>query len=102
VKYESPVKNSLKDNNLKPFGLTTEEQTDRPTNISKTICPLFFEGALLQHSLCINKKKRAYRSLSCSPEEKVKCQSAAIYRRPQGHNLNNFGREPLDNVIYQI
>jgi len=21
---------------------------------------------------------------------------------PQGHNLNNFGREPLDDAIYQI
>jgi len=32
--------------------------------------------------------------------EKVKGNSGAIYREPQGHNLNNFGRGPFDDVIY--
>jgi len=37
-----------------------------------------------------------------SPKEKVKGHSGAIYREPQGHNLNNFGRGPFDDVIYEI
>jgi len=28
--------------------------------------------------------------------------SGANNREPQGHNLNNFGRGPLDDAIYQI
>jgi len=44
--------------------------------------------------------KRAQRALGCSPEEKVKGNSAANYREPQGHNLNNFGRGPFDDVKY--
>jgi len=44
--------------------------------------------------------KRAQRALGHSPEEKVKGHSGANNREPQGHNLNNFGREPLDDVIY--
>jgi len=44
--------------------------------------------------------KRAQRALGRSPEEKVKGNSAANYREPQGHNLNNFGRGPFDDVIY--
>jgi len=45
--------------------------------------------------------KRAQRALGRSPEEKVKGHSGAnINREPQGNNLNNFGREPLDDVIY--
>jgi len=46
--------------------------------------------------------KRAQRALGRSPEEKVKGHSGANNREPQGHNLNNFGREPLDDVIYKI
>jgi len=46
--------------------------------------------------------KRAQRALGCSPEEKVKGHSGAIYREPQGHNLNTFGRGPCDDVIYYI
>ena len=49
---------------------------------------------------CINYNKRAQRALGRSPEEKVKGHSGANNREPQGHNLNNFGREPLDDVIY--
>ena len=46
--------------------------------------------------------KRAQRALGRSPEEKVKGHSGANNREPQGDNLNNFGRGPLDDVIYQI
>ena len=51
-------------------------------------------------SIIIN--KRAQRALGRSPEEKVKGHSGANNREPQGHNLNNFGRGPLDDAIYQI
>ena len=44
--------------------------------------------------------KRAQRALGRSPEEKVKGNSGANYRKPKGHNLNNFGRGPFDDVIY--
>ena len=44
--------------------------------------------------------KRAQRALGRSPEENVKGHSGAHNREPQGHNLNNFGRGPLDDVIY--
>ena len=44
--------------------------------------------------------KRAQRALGHSPEEKVKGHSGANNREPQGHNLNNFGRGPFDDVIY--
>ena len=50
----------------------------------------------------INNKtnKRAQRALGRSPEEKVKGHSGANNREPQGHNLNNFGKIPFDDVIY--
>ena len=41
-------------------------------------------------------------ALGRSPEEKDKGHSGANKRGPQGHNLNNFGRGPLDDVIYLI
>jgi len=44
--------------------------------------------------------KRAQRALGRSPEEKVKGHSRSNNRKPQGHNLNNFGRGPFDDVIY--
>jgi len=44
--------------------------------------------------------KRAQRALGRSLEEKVKGHSGANNREPQGHNLNNFGRGPFDDVIY--
>jgi len=44
--------------------------------------------------------KRAQRALGRSPEEKVKGHSVANNREPQGHNFNNFGRGPFDDVIY--
>ena len=40
VKYKHSVMNGIKDNQRKSFGLPTDRQTD----ISKTIYPLFFEG----------------------------------------------------------
>ena len=43
--------------------------------------------------------KRAQRALGRSPEEKVKGHSGANNREPQGHNLNNFGKGPFDDVI---
>ena len=43
--------------------------------------------------------KRAQRALGRSPEEKVKGNSGANNREPQGHNLNNFGRGSFDDVI---
>jgi len=46
------------------------------------------------------KNKRAQRALGRSPEEKVKGHSEFNNREPQGHNLNNFGRGPFDDVIY--
>jgi len=46
------------------------------------------------------KNKRAQRALGRSPEEKVKGHSGSNNREPQGHNLNNFGRGPFDDVIY--
>jgi len=47
-----------------------------------------------------NTNKRAQRALGRSPEEKVKGHSVANNREPKGHNLNNFGRGPFDDVIY--
>jgi len=50
----------------------------------------------------LNINKRAQRALDRSPEKKVKGHSGAYNREPQGHNLNNFGRGPFDDVIYKI
>jgi len=56
---------------------------------------------LLEISNCLcNLNKRAQRALGHSPEEKVKGHSRANNREPQGHNLNNCGRGPFDDVIY--
>jgi len=44
--------------------------------------------------------KRAQKALGRSPEEKVKGHSETIYKRPQGHTVNNLGRGPLDDAIY--
>jgi len=46
--------------------------------------------------------KRAQRALGRSLEEKVKGHSGANNREPQGHNLNNFGKGPFDDVIYVL
>ena len=54
------------------------------------------------YSTTSKKNKRAQRALGRSPEEKVKGHSEANKREPQGHNLNNFDRGPLDDAIYQI
>jgi len=48
------------------------------------------------------KNKRAHRALGRSPEKKVNGHSGANNSEPKGHNLNNFGKGPLDDAIYQI
>jgi len=60
-------------------------------------CSLSFN---VHKHISLNVNKRTQRALGRSPEEKVKGHSGANNREPQGHNLNNFGREPLDDVIY--
>ena len=54
----------------------------------------------LKYKLKRSLNKRAQRALGRSPEEKVKGHSGANNREPQGHNLNNFGRGPIDDAIY--
>jgi len=55
-------------------------------------CPTFIIMQLLN--------KRAQRALGRSPEEKVNGHRGAKNREPQGHNMNNYGRGPFDDVIY--
>ena len=55
---------------------------------------------MLPLELLLMYNKRAQRALGRSPEEKVKGHSGANNREPQGHNLNNFGKRPFDDVIY--
>ena len=57
---------------------------------------------VVSSNLLQSENKRAQRALGRSPKEKVKGHSGANNREPQGHNLNNFGRGPLDDAIYQI
>ena len=57
-----------------------------------------FINYIKTNSIKIN--KRAQRALGRSPEEKVKGNNGANNREPQEHNLNNFGRGPLDDAIY--
>ena len=64
-----------------------------------------YNAAHVSNKNCIIKRtlfrnKRAQRALGRSPEEKVKGHSGFNNREPQGHNLNNFGRGPFDDVIY--
>jgi len=54
----------------------------------------------LNYGVNQSKNKRVQRALGRSPEEKVKGHSGANNREPQGHNLNNFGRGPFDDVTY--
>ena len=61
-------------------------------------CYWVFQRGLVSSLFILN--KRAQRALGRSPEEKVKGHSVANNREPQGHNLNNFGRGPFDDVIY--
>ena len=60
------------------------------------------KNTLKKNPVSSNLNKRAQRALGRSPEEKVKCHNGANNREHQGHNLNNFGRGPLDDAIYQI
>ena len=57
-------------------------------------------AVLFIEDVCKLANKRAQRALGRSPEEKVKGHSGAYNREPQGHNLNNFGRGPFDDVIF--
>ena len=62
---------------------------------------------VLAHGTCVffvnsYSTKKYIELTKIKQEEKVKGHSGAIYRGPKGHNLNNFCRGPLDNVIYQI
>ena len=54
----------------------------------------------IRHDGTNKQYKRAQRALGRSPQEKVKGHSGANNKEPQGHNLNNFGRGPFDDVIY--
>ena len=62
----------------------------------------FKTHSVISFSAITNLNKRAQRALGHSSEEKVKGHSGAYNREPQGHNLNNFGRGPFDDVIYKI
>jgi len=62
--------------------------------------PKCFTHVRLLMCIWIIKNKSAQRALGRSPEEKVKGHSGANSREPQGHNLNNFGKGPFDDVIY--
>jgi len=55
---------------------------------------------IFQSKRKIYNNKRAQRALGRSPEEKVKGHSGDNNREPKGHNLNNNGRVPFDDVIY--
>jgi len=66
------------------------------THVTRTGC----ESVACTQLTCRN--KRAQSALGRSPEEKVKGNSGANNREPQGHNLNNFSRGPIDDVIYEI
>ena len=71
--------------------------------LTLTHCVVIFsgpQGSWSVHVCCLHLNKRAQRALGRSPEEKVKGHSQANNREPQGHNLNNFGRGPFDDVIY--
>ena len=57
---------------------------------------------LYLHDNLVQINKKSQRALGRSPEEKVKGNSGANYREPQWHNLNNFGRRPLDDCMNQI
>ena len=70
-----------------------------PLQITLTVC---FQPIYILTFKSQPQNKRAQRALGCSPEEKVKGHSGANNREPQGHNLNNYGRGPLDDAIYQI
>jgi len=51
----------------------------------------------------LNKRaQRAQRALGRSSEKKVEGHSGANNKEPQGHTLNNCGKGPVDDAIYQI
>ena len=66
------------------------------------IIVVFIDLKLEHMYMYLNTNKRAQRALGRSPEENVKGHSGANNREPHGHNLNNLGRGPFDDVIYEI
>jgi len=70
---------------------------DVETSMPDRFYPL--QSIKVKHKIMINTNKRAQRDLGRSTEEKVKGHSEANNKKPQGHNLNNFGRGPFDDVI---
>ena len=62
----------------------------------------FHVDALHSFKVMLRTNKRAQRALGRSPEKKVEGHSGANNREPQGHNLNNCGKGPVDDAIYQI
>jgi len=82
------------------LNLTIYHQFTSGHGIVSFICYGTFYVSFFHKKNVLN--KRAQRALGRSPEEKVKGHSGANNREPQGHNLNNFGRGPIDDVIYEI
>ena len=78
-------------------GLALRHHTSHCTSSTLTNLSNVLLIKMEEHNLF---NKRAQRALGRSPEEKVKGHSVANNREPQGHNLNNFGRGPFDDVIY--
>jgi len=87
---------------LKPYTCPNESGSKRPKDSCLVPLGVFCKNihANLNMPTKVNLNKRAQRALDRSPEENVHGHSAANNREPQGHNLNNFGRGPFDDVIY--
>ena len=71
-----------------------------PRNLTNVFATKIADDESLSYYIIAFRNKRAQRALGRSPEEKVKGHNRANNREPQGHNLNNFGRGPFDDVIY--
>ena len=76
------------------FGVTVLKTLDR---VGYVIFLFRIETSIIKTPM---ENKRAQRALGRSPAKNVKGHSGANNREPQGHNLNNFGRGPFDDVIY--
>ena len=83
------IHNLLDDGSIPPIKKSSFLPITGPDPVTSAV------GVMLEHN-----NKRAQRALGRSPEEKVTGNSGANNREPQGHNLNNFGRGPFDDVIY--
>ena len=67
------------------------------TFFSQQLVSTFFNVCLPWNALNNNSKTKQE---GRSPEEKVNGHRGANNREPQGHNMNNYGRGPFDDVIY--